>query len=557
MSKPNNPPPIKQGKSIDNNAISKIYTVKSGGVDETSGYVKPNEIVVRYDANQPKATTTSTKSVEEDYIIMLDDGNAIPVSDSKPLAAAAAGLSALYNKDKSQAQPVHPPTGVFERKNTSSFGNIETKPTSSNCPRIIKREPVKRRPQPNKKTNNPANVSQAKVFFEKAGIELSKEDMLKVQKLLVTMKGFGDVKDGQQYLLAARTLISVLVNSHIDNNRIKLINTLIPLIPVKYRYQIQKVAAEMAFNNSQLYRQCSCEGASISVEEVTTVKNFVVPMMYSHGASHELSAFSDRALLQESQPILAILVKHRIVLQHFFDLLPERQLRRVRALAIELKTGQAVAKAKERSANFKGEKRVNPALFQPSQLKTPSSTVSLKDAETAEDAESQKLMSQALSQAQSVNRQKQRNVIDFQEQNATKPKTFNPYRRSALKDSTKRNLPSSMAKGSSHVAASKRVRQGATKSSASRGITDDPLEGMDLVDRCLQQVNSSGFVQQKTRVELVNSKINANVPKGMQCIICNMPLKEVGSMWGLLYLSFVTEIFLTTVVFVHFTNKLP
>mmetsp|Transcript_3222 Transcript_3222/g.5622 ORF Transcript_3222/g.5622 Transcript_3222/m.5622 type:complete len:213 (-) Transcript_3222:14-652(-) len=137
-------------------------------------------------------------------------------------------------------------------------------------------------------------------------------------------------------------------------------------------------------------------------------------------------------------------------------------------------------------------------------------------------------MAQALSQAISVNFQKKDRVIDFQKKTESKMKPFNPYdRRPTLQDATKRNLPS-MANGSGHAATSKRVCKGASTvppQAVSQRSTNDP-PNMDIVDRCLRQVKSDGFVQPKTRLQRINGKIKAHVPKGMVCVICSETPKE-------------------------------
>ncbi|KAL7540470.1 hypothetical protein ACHAXR_010584 [Thalassiosira sp. AJA248-18] len=495
-------------ESDDDTKLSKVCLVNDDAISD--GYVQQKGVIQHFDLNQQTVAASSAKISREDFNIMDDDNST--VSHSKHLPAA--GLGAYYSKEKGGSQLTHPSL-LSGEKNTSSFGNIERKPRANNPLRVVKKEPVvKRRPQQQSRKSSDAAKLQAKFFFEKASEALSKEDIMKVQKLLVAMRGYGESKNEQQYIKAAKELISVLVDSHVDSKRIQLIITLFPLLPIKYRYKIEKMAAILAFDKSPLSRELQ----SLSEQELSNIKDFIKSMIFSQSSSHDPMAITDRALLEESQKILTLLVKHEVNLQLFFDLLPERHLRRVRALAMEMKRTQDVAKARERSSNFKGEKCVNPALFRRAKQNHLSVRAN-QSSGNPEDVESQKNMAQSLSQAMSVNNQKKNRVINFQKKAESKPKPFNPYRRSALKDSTKRNLPS-MANG---IATSKRVCNGA--SSQSQGNTNNPLESMDIVDRCLHQANSD-FVRPKTRLEQINSKIKAHVPKGLVCIICSEAPKE-------------------------------
>lgn len=475
------------------------------GPNGTSGYVGEDDILKHYDVND----LSSARPVKsEDFSLNEDD---LVEADSKP-AAPTAGLSAMYNS-KSRARPQFTRTSpVPNTRVASSFGGLDNRKTAS---KAVKREPpINRRPQPGRRSD--AGTTQAKKFFEKAQKALQKDEISKVSKLLVSMKTFGNKKDEGQYVKAAKELITTIVGSQVDSRRIELVSTLFPLLPVKHRYRIQKLASVLAFEKSLLRSKCK---EVLSEKEVESVQIFVLSTIFNSNSSHDAIALDDRALLQDSQKILAILLKNSINLQHFFDLLPDRQLRRVKTLALEMKKQQGVAAAKERSASLQGERCVNTVLFRPREQKkfAPSVSQSSQNTET-EDAESQQNLTNALSQAFNVNRQKKDRVMDFQKKSdmKVKPKPFNPYHQ-ALKDSAKRNLP--VADRTSET--SKRVRNNTNTTNTSAA------GGMDMIEQCLEQVKSDGYVQPKTKLERINGNIKANVPKGMVCVVCNEKPKQV------------------------------
>lgn len=311
----------------------------------------------------------------------------------------------------------------------------------------------------------------------------------------------------------------VLVGSDLraDSKCIQLVTLLFPLLPIKYRYKIEKMASILTFEKSGLRRQCK---DLLSEQDLSTVKSFVLSMAFNQSSRDTSFALNDRALLEDSQKVLTILVEHDVNLQLLFDLLPERQLRRVKALAIEMKRSQAVTKAKERSVDLKGEKLVNSVLFNKPASKNLAPLAQQIDGDKP-DTESQKELSLAISQASDVNRQKKDRVMNYQQNKDTKPKKpLNPYQLPGLQQSTKRNIQSV---GNDKVTTIKRVCKGA---SLDGSINND--HNMDVVDRYLHQAKSSSFVHPKSGVEKLKS-IKANVPKGMVCEICKEKLKEVCS----------------------------
>ena len=142
--------------------------------------------------------------------------------------------------------------------------------------------------------------------------------------------------------------------------------------------------------------------------------------------------------------------------------------------------------------------------------------------EPSEDAESQRLMTVALSLGLNVNRERKDWVVGHKKKPESAAKPFNPYERTALKDSRKMNLL--LATTGNHANTSKDVFDFAD--AIPRSSAKDQL---DIIDKCLNQVKSDGFVRPQTKIQRINGKIKSHVPKGMVCMVCNESLKEVRS----------------------------
>ena len=177
----------------------------------------------------------------------------------------------------------------------------------------------------------------------------------------------------------------------------------------------------------------------------------------------------------------------------------------MRPLVLEMDRTRDVVKAKERSANYKGEKMINTALFHAASK--PALRVSVKTEDP--DTESQKELSLAISQAMEVNLQKKNRINNFQNNNKPKAQPSNPYQRTGLKEFTNKR----QVNGNDNTFLSKRVRNGSNLNST---------KSMDMVDRCLHQANSAAYVSRQDRIR----SIKANVPKQHKCDICLKTQKE-------------------------------
>jgi hypothetical protein len=486
------------------NLFSKVAVVKTGSTDDdvlSNGYIPEDLLMERYDLNYlPPASLPGRKSSEEDCGSIIDRN----VNESK----RSLGLEAFYNKERVSSDERHAPQGA----NSSSFVGIDTEPRGSDFSRSLMREQVKRRTQQQGKKSDDAAILKAKIFFAKAKDTLSRDDLLKVNKMLVAMKQAGDSKNEQQYVKIAKELVSVLADSEIDKSRLEMIVLLFPLLPIKYRYKIEKLASALVFDKSPLKACCKDK---LSEGECSTMRSFIVSMIFNTNSTHDSFTSTGRELLENSQRIIEILVRNDVNLQLLYDLLPERQLRKVQTLALELGRSRDVSKAREKSAILNGDDCINPVLFRPPVQKSlaPSSTQLF---DPIVDAESQRIMEDALSHGFNTNRQRKDMAIDNQKK--AELITLNPNQRTALHDSRKMNLAVKSNGGNAHT--SKRVTTGVMP----QGSVNDQF---DIIERCLDQVKSDGFVQPQTKIQRINGKLNAHVPKGMVCMVCNESLKEV------------------------------
>ena len=470
------------------NIVSKVTVVhKSVNIGDSlsNGYVHEDLLIEKYDLNDLKPT-----SAPEDH-----DHNMIESISAPP----SAGLGAMYSKEKSNQ--LH---AVLPSQNTtkSSFGDIYTDRDLGDSSRPLTREQPKIRPQPSRK--NDVATQHAKSFFEKAKAALDKVELLKLNKLLVAMKAHGDEKNELEYVKVAKELMSVLVDSRVNTTRIQLISSLFPLLPIKYRYKLEKMAAALVLDKSSLSIQCN---DLLHEGELSSIRKYLLPLIFMQAAS--VDAVSDRAFLEDSQQILTVLIQNEVNLQHLYDLLPSRQLMRVRALAVEMERSRDVVKAKQRSAGFKGEGCVNTALFQPAGK--PSVVPIAVGQNLTEDIESQRIMTQALRQGLDVNRQRKDRMNEPKMKIEAAATHSDPYHRAALKESMKRNQLS--------------VRN-TNKYTAARVPQTNLNAPLDIIDECLNQVKSDGYVKPTSKLDRINGKIKAHVPKGMTCVVCNETLDQ-------------------------------
>ena len=486
---------LKYEENKDDQQVRKIVAVKRSENDNNDGFVSRDQILGEINTattTQPNSSYSHTNEEKRNHDFV------------------APSFASIYSKNQhSSSLPSHPSSVHEKNSPKSTWSGLAKKPSADNSSQLGKRVVSKQSSELSSKKANDAKL-QAKRFFDEAKQTLDKDDLVEVQRLVIAMKNHGAAKNSTKYIETTRDLINLLANNSAklgDGKCIRLIRLLFPLLPVKYRYKSEQIAANTCFEKSALRKQCKED--VLQEKDFSLVKKLVLSMIFDQQASYNsmIDASNDRILLEDSQKVLTILTSKDINIQLFFDLLPDRHLRKVKSLAMEMKKSRAVADAKKRSANVKGEDCVNTALFR---RNTDATSVRVpKKLEALEDKDAEKNLTEALKQGALFNRD---NMDRIKQNQAEKQKIpFNPYAMKPLKkESVKRNLPLTSA-----GAAKKRPFHGTDSSS-----TNDVL-------RVLDKVKADGFVQQKTKTDRINGKINANVPKSFSCMICYNYPEEV------------------------------
>ncbi len=509
--------------------VHKIVAIKRTENVDNDGFVSQEQILGEI---EPAARPNYSDLLPPNPSVKEETGN----------NKAAASLASMYAKNNSSSLPPNQSSSLAN-PTKSNWSGLAKKPSSDNSS-LASRRAAKQISEPSRKSNETTKL-QAKKFFDEVKLTLEKDDLMKVQRLVVTMKGYGDTKNSAKYLETTKELIKLFVYNalkHGDGKCVRLIRLLFPLLPVKFRYKAEQISAILVFDGSELRRQCKqllTEGR-MSSEEFSSVKKILLTMIFDQQVSYNstIDASNDRMVLEDAQRVLTILTQRDVNPRSFLDLLPDRHLRKVKSLAIEMNKSRAIADAKKRSSNFKGEDCVNTALFR--RNKEATSIRVPKQLEALDDPNAEKDLEAALQQGVAVNREKMdrfnrekiNRIAALNKQPDAKPKhkphnnpyatkPTNPYATKPakpLKESAKRNLPTVSSAG----AARKRPFQGTN--STSGAATNDILQVLD-------KVKADGFVQGKTKSDRINGKINANVPKGFSCMICYNYPKEVRSFW--------------------------
>lgn len=522
---------LKYEENEDDQHVHKIVAIKRSENADNDGFVSKEQILGEIEP--------ATRPSYSDLLPLNPS-----VKEEKGSNAATASLASMYATNKSSSLPSNQSSSLANLTK-SNWSTLEKKPSTDNSS-LASRRGAKQISEPSRKSNETTKL-QAKKFFDEVKLTLEKDDLMKVQRLVVTMKGYGDAKNSAKYLETTKELIKLFVGNaakHGDSKCVRLIRLLFPLLPVKFRYKAEQIAAILVFDGSDLRRQCKqslAEGRMPS-EDFASVKKILLTMIFDQQMSYnsKIDASNDRIVLEDAQRVLTILTQRDVNPRSFLDLLPDRHLRKVKSLAIEMNKSRAIAVAKKRSSNFKGEDCVNTALFrrntEATSIRVPKKLEALDDPNAEKD-----LQAANREKMDRFNREKVNRIAAVNRQPDSKPKhtrplvnnpyatkPTNPYAMKAakpLKESAKRNLPTVSSAG----AARKRPFQGT--SSTSGAATND------VILQALDRVKADGFVQGKTKSDRINGKINANVPKGFSCMICYNYPKEVSSFWMLLIVS--------------------
>ena len=528
--------------------VRKIVAIKRPQSGDNDGFVSRDQILGEIDTTSA-SRSSNTETLPNNPSVKQEEGG-------------TTSLASIYTTNKSSdVLPSNQLISNSQVSTKSSWSGLAKKSSTDDSSYTSKRGATKHSTSVTSKKTTESAKSQAKKFFDEVKLTLEKDDLMNVQRLVVAMKGYGDAKNSAKYLETIKELLRLFVSNapkHGDSKCIRLISLLFPLLPVKFRYKTEQIAAVLAFDGSALGRQCKKllgEG-KISSEEVASVKKFTLTTIFSQQECYnsKIDVSNDRMVLEDAQRILTNLTQKDINLQSFFDLLPQRHLRKVKSLAFEMQKSRAIVDAKKRSSHFKGEDCINTALFR--RNKDATSVRIPKQLEALEEPDAEKNLTQALQQGIAVNREKMDRfnreengrITALKKQPDAKPKAINPYASKStnpyavktanpykarsvnpyttksakpLKESVKRNLPSVASAGT----ARKRPFHG---TDSSNSATNDVLQVLD-------RVNADGFVQGKTRTDRINGKINANVPKGFSCMICYSYPKEVSILLNLFH----------------------
>ena len=303
-----------------------------------------------------------------------------------------------------------------------------------------------------------------------------------------------DKKASQDYINTAKSLLLLLACvDQTDQKRMKLISMLFPLLPGKFRYTLEKLGRKLCFEKSALF---SNSKSNLSPQHFETIKKLTPQLMVDERSSLHSSvidsASQDRILLEDMHKVLSILAKASIDPSHLFVLLPDRHVRKAQAIINEI-AKEDFAKAREKSLQKKGEECINPALFQRSRPDAirPTSSEQLEEAETKD-------MAASLTKANAIYLEKKNRVIAQQ---------------SHSKDNKRASIQTKTA------VAPKRLRK----------------SNIDDVDIFLNQVKNDVY---QPRIDRLNGKIKANVPKSFTCSLCNTHAKEVNILcYNILLLS--------------------
>ena len=302
--------------------------------------------------------------------------------------------------------------------------------------------------------------------------------------LRISLDNMTDKKASQDYINTAKSLLLLLACvDQTDQKRMKLISMLFPLLPAKFRYTLEKLGRKLCFERSEFF--CNCKSAKLSSHHFETIQKLTPQLMVDERSSlHSTmidSASQDRILLEDLQKILSISAKAGIDPSHFFVLLPERHLRKAQAINNEIAKEKDLMKTGKKSLQKKGEECINHALFQRSRPNAfrPTNSEQLEEAETKD-------MTASLSKAKAIYLEKKNRVMAQQNHH---------------KDNKR------VSKQTTTVAP-KRVRK----------------SNVDEVEKSINQVKNDVY---QPRIDRLNGKIKANVPKSFTCSLCNTHAKEV------------------------------
>ncbi len=357
----------------------------------------------------------------------------------------------------------------------------------------------------------------ARFFFELAQKCLSSSDFDEMRKILILMKSLGDKKDSDSYLVKAKHLLNVLLRYDpcrcgglAENTNDELVESLLPLLPVSYRFCIEKMACQIRYDNSTLKEECK---KLLNDDEYNVIESKMYALMVHHDRSSEsVNATSKRGNhLGDYHEVLKVVSNHEngnVILNHIYPLIPKSQLIVFRTLAQEYQARRRIREMKNNDKSRYGEKGVKTALFQ----RPVQQNYTLREESKPEDIVE---MKEALFRASSLS-------IEHKQ-------SWEASRSELLKQNLKRkNHINSECSSKSAKLSNAPKKVGSLFSKIQSKAKSTSPSAADHVDKCLAVANTETFKKATSR-SISMDQVKSNVPVGTVCSICNNLAKQVSA----------------------------
>lgn len=479
--------------------------------EETKWIAKP-KIILKYENNDEQSKPLQKKTTVVDNITKV---SFIKANDDK--AANDAGYITSDRVIKEVNLKDHTVTRD-EKKNESI--------TASKIRQRMQTQAKNRSPDVEEKQRK-----RAKFFFQLAQETLSPSDFQVMRKTLISMKSLGDTKDSEAYLLQSKKLVGILLlydpcrlEIQAPRKSDNLVESLLPLLPLSYRYSIEKMACQMRYNNSALKDEFM---KRFNTEECNILDNKVPALMINHNRVHEDKSNTDtqtsrgNPYLGDYHAILKVIMNKEKgvgILRYLYQLIPKGQTNYLRTLMNEYQATLRIKALKDSDKTRYGESGIKAALFQrpvKQNWKVGAENES-KEEKTMEEVIE---MKEALSRANSMKKDK---FDDHQ-------RSWELSRSELLKQKMKRTKIS-LQDGSTLPNVPEQSKHTTSLFSSARPAKKTKTTNSSSVDRdmvkCLEVANTEIYKKKNTQRISMN-QVKSKAPRGMLCSICNSRAKEV------------------------------
>jgi len=365
----------------------------------------------------------------------------------------------------------------------------------------------------------------AKLFFNLAQTCLSLSDFNAMRNTLITMKSSGDKKDSEAYLVQAKKLLNILLQydpSRVDtasNNEgsENLVELFLPLLPISYRYIIEKMACKIRYDNSTFKDECR---KRLDAEACDIIDGKIVSLMLNrHRVTGKVSTDlgSQNTYLGDYHVVLEIILKHNdglgLIVKHLYSLIPKGNVSIVRTLVQEYQARKRMKLMKDKDRTKYGESGLKTVLFHKPQERN--WKVGIKHEPTTENSLDEVIeMKEALFRA---------NTMKSEHQQA-----WEVSRNKLLSQQLKRKQSNNMITKGHKTTKILKPHNKDTSIFAKRQIKTKPIvTSADDVDKCLKVANAEICAKNISPQTIKMHHVKSNAPRGMICIICNNSAKEV------------------------------